>query len=69
MAGKSKLEYGELDQCVETRNNYFNKKYCVSGNLKFIFKNIGVFFQTNISQYSNLYKDLYTYSYGLTLCI
>ena len=69
MVGKSKLEYGELDQCVETRNNYFNKKYCVSGNLKFIFKNIGVFFQTNISQYSNLYKDLYTYSYGLTLCI
>jgi hypothetical protein len=69
MAGKSKLEYGELDQSIETRNDFFNNKYCLSGNLKFIYKNIGIFFQTNILQYSNLYKDLYTYSYGLTLCI
>ena len=69
MAGKSKLEYGELDQCVETMNDFFNNKYCLSGNLKFIYKNIGIFFQTNILQYSNLFKDLYTYSYGLTLCI
>jgi len=68
MIGKSKLKYG-LDQTIETRNNFFNNKYCLSGNLKFIYKNIGVFFQTNILQYSNLYKDLYTYSYGLTLCI
>jgi len=69
MVGKSKLEYGALDQTIETRNDFFNNKYCLSGNLKFIYKNIGVFFQTNILQYSNLYKDLYTYSYGLTLCI
>ncbi len=69
MAGKSKLEYGELDQTIETRNDFFNNKYCLSGNLKFIYKNIGIFFQTNILQYSKLYKDLYTYSYGLTLCI
>ena len=69
MAGKSKLEYGELDQTIETRNDFFNNKYCLSGNLKFIYKNIGIFFQTNILQYSNLYKDLNTYSYGLTLCI
>jgi hypothetical protein len=69
MAGKSKLEYGELDQTIETRNDFFNNKYCLSGNLKFIYKNIGIFFQTNILQYSNLYKDLYTYSYGLTLCM
>lgn len=68
MIGKSKLKYG-LGQTIETRNNFFNNKYCLSGNLKFIYKNIGVFFQTNILQYSNLYKDLYTYSYGLTLCI
>ena len=68
MIGKSKLKYG-LDQTIETRNNFFNNKYCLSGNLKLIYKNIGVFFQTNILQYSNLYKDLYTYSYGLTLCI
>jgi hypothetical protein len=69
MAGKSKLEYIELDQTIQTRNDFFNNKYCLSGNLKFIYKNIGIFFQTNILQYSNLYKDLYTYSYGLTLCI
>jgi opacity protein-like surface antigen len=69
IAGKSKLEYSELDQTIETRNDFFNNKYCLSGNLKFIYKNIGIFFQTNILQYSNLYKDLYTYSYGLTLCI
>lgn len=69
MAGKSKLEYSELDQTIETRNDFFNNKYCLSGNLKFIYKNIGIFFQTNILQYSNLFKDLYTYSYGLTLCI
>ena len=71
MVGKSKLTYYEngLDQTKETRNDFFNKKYCLSGNLKFRYKNIGVFFQTNILQYSNLYKDLYTYSYGLTLCI
>ena len=69
MAGKSKLEYGELGQTIETRNDFFNNIYCLSGNIKFIYKNIGVFFQTNILQYSNLYKDLYTYSYGLTLCI
>ena len=69
MAGKSKLEFGELGQSIETRNDFFNNIYCLSGNLKFIYKNIGVFFQTNILQYSNLYKDLYTYSYGLTLCI
>ena len=69
IAGKSKLEYSELDQTIETRNDFFNNKYCISGNLKFIYKNIGIFFQTNILQYSNLYKDLYTYSYGLTLCI
>ena len=68
MIGKSKLKYG-LGQTIETRNNFFNNKYFLSGNLKFIYKNIGVFFQTNILQYSNLYKDLYTYSYGLTLCI
>jgi hypothetical protein len=69
MAGKSKLEYSELDQTIQTRNDFFNNKYCLSGNLKFIYKNIGIFFQTNILQYSNLFKDLYTYSYGLTLCI
>ena len=71
MVGKSKLTYYEngLDQTKETRNDFFNNKYCLSGNLKFRYKNIGVFFQTNILQYSNLYKDLYTYSYGLTLCI
>ena len=71
MVGKSKLEYDEngIDQTIETRNDFFNNKYLLSGNLKFIYKNIGVFFQTNILQYSNLYKDLYTYSYGLTLCI
>ena len=69
MVGKSKLEYGALDQTIETRNDFFNNKYCLSGNLKFIYKNIGLFFQTNILQYSNLYKDLYTYSYGLTLCM
>jgi len=69
MAGKSKLEYIELDQTIQTRNDFFNNKYCLSGNLKFIYKNIGIFFQTNILQYSNLFKDLYTYSYGLTLCI
>ena len=69
MVGKSKLEYSALDQTIETRNDFFNNKYCLSGNLKFIYKNIGVFFQTNILQYSNLYKDLYTYSYGLTLCM
>ena len=68
MIGKSKLKYG-LGQTIETRNNFFNNKYFLSGNLKFIYKNVGVFFQTNILQYSNLYKDLYTYSYGLTLCI
>ena len=71
MVGKSKLEYDEngIDQAIETRNDFFNNKYFLSGNLKFIYKHIGVFFQTNILQYSNLYKDLYTYSYGLTLCI
>ena len=69
MAGKSKLEYIELDQTIQTRNDFFNNKYCLSGNLKFIYKNIGIFFQTNILQYSNLFKDLYTYSYGLTLCM
>lgn len=68
MVGKSKLKYG-LDQTIEIRNNFYNNKYCLSGNLKFIYKNIGLFFQTNILQYSNLYKDLYNYSYGLTLCI
>ena len=71
MVGKSKLKYDEngIDQTIETRNDFFNNKYLLSGNLKFIYKNIGVFFQTNILQYSNLYRDLYTYSYGLTLCI
>ena len=71
MVGKSKLKYDEngLEQTIETRNDFYNNKYCLSGNLKFIYKNIGLFFQTNILQYSNLYKDLYNYSYGLTLCI
>jgi hypothetical protein len=69
MVGKSRLEYGVLEQTIETKNDFFNNKYCLSGNLKFIYKNFGVFFQTSILQYSNLYKNLYTYSYGLTLCI
>ncbi len=69
MVGKSRLEYEVLDRTIETKNDFFNNKYCLSGNLKFIYKNIGVFFQTNILQYSNLYKNLHTYSYGLTLCI
>ena len=71
IVGKSKLKYDEngLDQTIETRNDFYNNKYCLSGNLKFIYKNIGLFFQTNILQYSNLYKDLYNCSYGLTLCI
>ena len=46
MAGKSKLEYIELDQTIQTRNDFFNNKYCLSGNLKFIYKNIGIFFQS-----------------------
>ena len=69
MAGKSKLEYIELDQTIQTRNDFFNNKYCLYGNLKFIYKNIGIFFQTNILRYYNIFKVLYTYSYGLTLCI
>ena len=69
--GKSKIKYDEdgLDRTEIAKSDFFNNKYHLSGNLKFIYKNIGVFFQTNISQYSKLYKNLFTYSYGLTLCI
>ena len=71
MAGKSELKFNinDLEKREITKNNFFNNNYHLSGNLRIIYKNIGVFFQTNISQYSKLYKNLFTYSYGLTLCI
>lgn len=71
MVGKSKFKYNEngLVRSEITKSDFFNNNYHLSGNLKFIWKNVGVFLQTNITQYSKLYKSLFTYSYGLTLCI
>ena len=71
LTGKSKFHFTEnniLNQ-QNIRNDFFNTRYYLDGNLTIIWNKIGIYFQTNFSKYSNLYKDLFNYSYGITLCI
>ena len=71
LTGKSKFHFTEnniLNQ-QNIRNDFFNTRYYLDGNLTIIWNKIGIYFQTNFSKYSNLYKDLFNYSYGITVCI
>jgi hypothetical protein len=71
LAGKSKFHFTEnniLNQ-QNIKNDFFNTRYYLDGNLTIIWNKIGIYFQTNFSKYSNLYRDLFNYSYGITVCI
>ena len=69
--GKTNFRFNENDQVYNynVKNNFFFKKYYLSGCFKIIWKNIGAYFQTNLTSYSTLFPNIYNYSYGLTLCL
>ena len=69
--GKNNFRYNDKNQVYnyDVKNDYFFEKYYLSGCFKIIWNNIGVYFQTNLTNYSTLFPSIYNYSYGLTLCI
>ena len=69
--GKTNFRYHDNDQVFNhsVKNDFFFEKYYLSGCFKIIWKNIGAYFQTNLTNYSTLFPNIYNYSYGLTLCL
>ena len=69
--GKTNFRYIDKNQVYnyDVKNDYFFEKYYLSGCFKIIWNNIGVYLQTNLTNYSTLFPTIYNYSYGLTLCI
>lgn len=69
--GKTNIRYHDNDQVFNhsVKNDFFFEKYYLSGCFKIIWKNIGAYFQTNLTNYSTLFPNIYNYSYGLTLCL
>ena len=69
--GKTNFRYHDNDQVFNhsVKNDFFFEKYYLSGCFKVIWKNIGAYFQTNLTNYSTLFPNIYNYSYGLTLCL
>lgn len=69
--GKNNLRYNDGDQVYNyfVKNDFFFENYYLSGCFKIIWKNIGAYFQTNLTNYSTLFSNIYNYSYGITLCL
>lgn len=69
--GKNNFRYNDGDQVYNyfVKNDFFFENYYLSGCFKIIWKNIGAYFQTNLTNYSTLFSNIYNYSYGLTLCL
>ena len=69
--GKTNFRYHDNDQVFNhsVKNDFFFEKYYLSGCFKIIWKNIGAYFQTNLTNYSTLFPNIYNYSYGLILCL
>ena len=69
--GKANFRYLEnkVKYSRNINNDFFNRKFYVSGSLKLIYKKIGAYFQSNLSPYSNAYPTMSNYCYGLTLCL
>ena len=69
--GKNNLRYNDGDQVYNyfVKNDFFFENYFLSGCFKIIWKNIGAYFQTNLTNYSTLFPNVYNYSYGITLCL
>ena len=69
--GKTNIRYHDNAQVFNhsVKNDFFFEKYYLSGCFKIIWKNIGAYFQTNLTHYSTLFPNIYNYSYGLTLCL
>ena len=69
--GKNNFRYNDGDQVYNyfVKNDFFFENYYLSGCFKIIWKNIGAYFQTNLTNYSTLFPNIYNYSYGITLCL
>jgi len=69
--GKNNFRYNDGDQVYNylVKNDFFFENYFLSGCFKIIWKNIGAYFQTNLTNYSTLFPNVYNYSYGITLCL
>ena len=69
--GKNNFRYNDGDQVYNyfVKNDFFFENYYLSGCFKIIWKNIGAYFQTNLTNYSTLFTNIYNYSYGITLCL
>ena len=69
--GKNNFRYNDGDQVYNyfVKNDFFFENYYLSGCFKIIWKNIGTYFQTNLTNYSTLFPNIYNYSYGITLCL
>ena len=69
--GKNNFRYNDGDQVYNyfVKNDFFFENYFLSGCFKIIWKNIGAYFQTNLTNYSTLFPNIYNYSYGITLCL
>ena len=69
--GKNNFRYNDGDQVYNyfVKNDFFFENYYLSGCFKIIWKNIGAYLQTNLTNYSTLFPNIYNYSYGITLCL
>ena len=69
--GKNNFRYNDGGQVYNyfVKNDFFFENYYLSGCFKIIWKNIGAYFQTNLTNYSTLFSNIYNYSYGITLCL
>ena len=69
--GKNNFRYNDGDQAYNyfVKNDFFFENYYLSGCFKIIWKNIGAYLQTNLTNYSTLFPNIYNYSYGITLCL
>lgn len=69
--GKNNFRYndGDLVYNYFVKNDFFFENYYLSGCFKIIWKNIGAYLQTNLTNYSTLFPNIYNYSYGITLCL
>jgi hypothetical protein len=69
--GKNNFRYNDGDQVYNyfVKNDFFFENYYLSGCFKIIWKNFGAYLQTNLTNYSTLFPNIYNYSYGITLCL